>query len=86
MVGLLVGLLVYWLVGLIAWLAGFVTSSLAQITDLPNMRTCLLFAYSSRLFDFEILPDPNSFDLQFTGKSYVNFKLSMIFLEASPRG
>ena len=36
--------------------------------------------------DFEILPDPNSFDFQFTGKSFVKFKLSMILLEASPRG
>ena len=84
--GLLTGWLVYCLVGLIAWLAGFFTSSLALITDLTNMRTCLLFAYSSRLFDFEILPDPNSFDFQFTGKSFVKLKLSMIFLEASPRG
>ena len=33
-----------------------------------------------------VLPDPNSFDFQFTGKSFVILKLSMIFLEASPRG
>ena len=36
--------------------------------------------------DLEILPDPNSFDFQFTGKSFVKLKLSMIFLEASPSG
>ena len=34
----------------------------------------------------DILPDPNSKDFQFTGKSFVKLKLSMIFLEASPRG
>ena len=42
------------------------------------------FFTSSACSDY--LPDTNSFDFQFTGKSFVKLKLSMIFLEASPRG
>ena len=93
LVGLLVGWLVGWLFAcsaLLRYIAFFTAKGQSPIKIQGRFVklacVALLFAYSSRLFDFDILPDPNSFNFQFTGKSFVKLKLSMIFLEATPSG
>ena len=74
---MLCGWLVGWLVSccLVCWLAGWLVGWLAG-------WLASLLALLAQI----VLPDLNSFDFQFTGKSFVKLKLSMIFLEASPRG
>ena len=69
--------MVSWLVSccLVCWLAGWLVGWLAG-------WLASLLALLAQI----VLPDTNSFDFQFTGKSFVKLKLSMIFLEASPRG
>ena len=69
---MLCGWLVGWLaaVWFVGWLVGWLAGWLAS-----------LLALLAQI----VLPDLNSFDFQFTGKSFVKLKLSMIFLEASPR-
>ena len=71
--GWLVGwLAAVWFVGwLVGWTVGWLVGWLAS-----------LLALLAQI----VLPDTNSFDFQFTGKSFVKLKLSTIFREASPRG
>ena len=75
------GVLCGWLLG---WLAAvwFVGRLVGWTVDWLVGWLASLLALLGQI----VLPDPNSFDSQFRWKTSVKLKLSMIFLEASPRG
>ena len=59
---------------------------LLDLFDLLGLLKILLHWVPAYEGDFKILPDPNSYDFQFTGKFLFKLKLSVILLKALPTG